>query len=130
MSNLSLKNKIDEMPVGLERAVLRALSYHLGKEHAVNKEQLIADAGMNGFVVGEREIRLAINELRHAGEPICSSSGSSGYWIAEGWDELSEFLERELHSRAMDMLRQENVLRMEASRRWGKDPRDGQLPLF
>ena len=43
--------------------------------------------------VSDREMRSAIEELRRSnskGALICSSSGLSGYWMAEDYDELVE----------------------------------------
>jgi hypothetical protein len=109
------------LPMGLERAVARVLLYHIGRERAISREGLVAALAMSGFKVSEREARAAINELRKQGRPICSTGGEKGgYWWAANWEELNEYIERELHSRAMDLLEQERALRAEAEKEWGR----------
>jgi hypothetical protein len=127
----ALDAMIDGLPVGLERAMLRLLSFHQGREKAIGREALVLELARLGFRVSEREARLQINLLRKAGHPICSTGGTDGgYWLAADWNELQEYIDREIHSRAMDLLEQEQALRAEAERRWGRYSAAQQASFF
>jgi len=103
---------------GVERALLRVLSWHVGKESAITKPNILIGIKQHGFTVHERAFRALVNDLRKRGHLICS--GSDGYWLAGSREEMEEFLEREVHSRAMDLLEQEKVLRSAMYARWGE----------
>jgi hypothetical protein len=119
-----------ELPAGLERAVARVLEFHIGRERAIGRSDLVYALGQSGFKVSEREARQAINELRKEGCPICSTGGvEGGYWLAADWKELQEYLERELHSRAMDLLEQESALRSAAEKVWGRYSPEKQIGM-
>ena len=76
-------------------------------------------------------MRACINELRKAGHLICSTGGEGGgYYLPEDWEEMNEFIERELHPRAMDLLEQEKALIAEAEKRWGRYSPEKQISLF
>ncbi len=112
---------VDELPAGLDRAVLRVLSYHVGREKAISRGDLVVAIAQHGFFMHERAVRAAINLLRKQGQPICITGGEDGgYWLAKDWEELNEFLEREFHSRAMDLLEQEGALKKRAEEVWGR----------
>jgi hypothetical protein len=116
------------MPPGLDRAVLRVLTARVGREAAISRPNLLAALKSLGFDVHERQARAMINLLRKQGHPICSTGGSdSGYWWAANWAELNEYLEREVHSRAMDLLEQEQALKKAGERAWGPESRQGKL---
>jgi len=109
-----------DMPAGLDRAILRLLMFHVGRDNAIGRETMLVQLANVGFRVQDRIARAAINELRKTGQPICSAGGEGGgYWMAQNWEELTEYIERELHSRAMDMLEQEQALKKAAEQRWG-----------
>lgn len=111
---------ISDLPPGLDRAVLRVLSFHTGQALAISRGDLVGEVARLGFRVHERAIRLTINQLRKRGHLICSTGGSGGgYFLAANWDELQDYLDREVHSRAMDLLEQEKALRMAGEQRWG-----------
>jgi len=110
-----------ELPAGIERAMIRLLDFHVGREKAISRGDLVLVLTASGFRVSERVARQVINELRKRGFLICSTGGEGGgYWLAVSWQELNEYIERELHARAMDLLEQEKALRREAERRWGR----------
>ncbi len=94
---------IDEMPAGLDRALLRIISMHQGLDQAIGKPALLADLGRMGFGVNERQVRRTIQELRKAGHLICSSSGEGGYYLAASLDEYATFAEAEYRSKIVDM---------------------------
>lgn len=113
---------IADLPPGLDRTVLQILAQCVGREQALNRAQLLTMVqAMPGCkTVSDRTLRLCINQLRKRGQPICSTGGSDGgYWIAHDWEELNEYMELELHSRAMDLLEQETAMRHGAEQRWG-----------
>src|SRR5512139_3062396 len=126
-----LEEFVGSLPMGLERAVLRVLGFHQGRDQAIGRRDLLAAVAQHGFVVHERALRAQINELRKEGHPICSTGGEDGgYWMAANWDELNEFADRELHSRAMDLLEVERALREAGERRWGQYSSGKQIPMF
>jgi hypothetical protein len=94
---------IAQMPAGLERAILRVLSDHIGKENTITKPKLLQDLARLGFHQHERQARLCIVELRKHGHLICSSSGDSGYYIASTVEEYEEFAQVEYRSKIVDM---------------------------
>jgi len=91
------------MPHGLDRAILRVLSQHIGKENAVSKPVLLSTLAMNGFQVAERQARAAIVDLRKRGHLICSSSGDGGYYLPASAEEYAEFAQVEYRSKIADM---------------------------
>lgn len=128
-AGFKLSEVVDQMPPGLERAMLRVLSARRGREMAISREDLVAALRSLGFRVHERQARACINQLRKDGQMICSTGGAdSGYWLASSWEELEEYLEREVHSRAMDLLEQEQALRKSGELAWG--PAGKQIKLF
>lgn len=118
---VNVQRMVEEMPAGLDRAILRVLSFHVGRDLAISRSQLVIDVAQHGFFVHERQARAAINLLRKSGHAICSTGGEDGgYWLASDWAELMEYIEREIHSRAMDLLEQEGALKRMARETWGE----------
>lgn len=116
-----MSGRYEDIPVGLERTVLHILNFHKGRDQAIGRGELVRTCGQMGFRVHERVVRQAINDMRKAGTPICSTGGEDGgYWLAANWEELIEYVEREIHSRAMDLLEQEKSLKQAAEQRWGR----------
>lgn len=91
------------MPAGVERAALRLLTYHVGKENAAGKPELLAQLARTGFPVSERQLRAAIVNLRKEGKLICSSSGEGGYYLAASIEEYNEFALVEYRAKIADM---------------------------
>lgn len=112
---------ISEMPAGLERALLRTLSYHSGKANAIGRGMLMHELHGLGMEVGERVMRHAIHKLRREGQLICSAPGEDGgYYLAATLEEFREFCERELHPKAMDMLETESAMKEAARQQFGE----------
>lgn len=128
---VDLEKMVDELPAGLDRAILRILLFHVGRDKAISRGELVHTLWIShGFNVHERAMRVAINLLRKEGQPICSTGGEEGgYWYAKDWEELDEFLEREFHSRAMDLLEQEGALRKRAEEVWGRFSPEKQMRM-
>lgn len=126
-----LNELIDQLPAGLDRAVLRILSYHKGKSKAISRADLVTNLARMGFEVNERAARAMINQLRKQGYTICSTGGEGGgYFLADSWDELMDFIDRELHGRAMDLLEQEKSLKASGERMWGRYSPEKQKRLL
>jgi hypothetical protein len=97
-----------------------ASQYFTGRSNAFSRDRLIGIVQRSYPTADEREIREALHELRRQGMPICSTGGiHSGYWRAADREELEEYLTREVHSRAVDLLETESILRRAADRTWG-----------
>jgi hypothetical protein len=109
-------------PPSFDDAVLRTLTLHRGKKQAISRVDLVAAVSRElGAPIHERVVRETINSLRKLGWTICSAGGGDGgYWLAADWDELNEYIENELHSRAMDLLEQEKALKARAEQMWGR----------
>jgi len=94
---------ISNMPHGIERAMLRVLSYHMGKENAISKPDLMLELKRLGFRTSERQARACIVELRKHGHLIASSSGEGGYFLCSSMEEYNEFAQVEYKSKIVDM---------------------------
>lgn len=122
---------IASMPAGLDRAVLRVLSFHVGKDHAIKKPDLQRRLADVGFRVHERIIRAQI-ELLQEDHLICSSSSSSegGYYLASNWDEVTEFDQREITPRIKKLSHKRSSLLHQAEKRFGPPPEAHQITMF
>jgi hypothetical protein len=130
-AGINVKELIENLPAGLDRAMLRVLDFHIGRDSAISRGRLVADLGRMGFMVHEREARACINQLRKEGVAICSTGGGEGgYWLAADQEELEEFLEREFDARAMDLHEQARAMRQAAEKRWGRYSPEKQATLF
>lgn len=113
------------------RQVLGILGWHVGKSQAISGDQMIQQLQHLGWIGDvDRQFRDQINKLRKLQAVICSAGGpGGGYWIPDGPAEFEEYLQHELHSRAMDLLEQEKQMRAAAERIWGKYSPEHQLRL-
>lgn len=81
--------------------VFSILAEHRGKRNRVKRSDLAVQASLYSgvdFDVTDRECRLAIEYLRNEtieGSAILSTSGMSGYWIAESMDEIMDHIKEE-----------------------------------
>jgi hypothetical protein len=108
------------------------LKFHTGRKNAVSRPAMLTYLKQLGFnLKDDRPMRAAINLLRKQGIEICSAGGENGgYWLAADHEELEEYIQRELHPRAMDLLEQEKALKAEAEKRWGRYSPEKQASLF
>jgi hypothetical protein len=99
---------ISEMPAGVERAVLSVLRFHIGAAAAIHKPDLIREVARLGFhLKDERQVRLAIQNLRDLGYGVEADSSESGYYLADP-RQLSDFYaftQREYWSKIRTMTR-------------------------
>jgi len=126
-----LELEINAMPPGLDRAIMRALSFRVGKENAIPRKDLLISLTAQISPLNDRVMRAQINQLRKSGYMICSTGGAGGgYYLARDWDELLDFVNQEIHARAMDLLEQEKALKKTAEKRWGRYSPEHQERLF
>ena len=119
-----MNDYITQMPAGLDRAILRILSFHEGAENAISRVMLKGDCGRNGFHINERTMRAAINHLRKQGHPICSTGGEGGgYYMATSRAELDDYIMREPQARINDFSEQIKAMRAHY-------PADNQMSLI
>ncbi len=128
--------EIQRMEPGLDRAMLRILGFHVGKERAIDKPDMISDLRKLGFggslsyATFERKCRLVIAELRKSGHLVCSSSGDGGYYIAKDYAEYEQFRETELNAKIIDMAETMRMMDAAAKKVFGARAVKGQLPLI
>lgn len=119
---------------GLQKEVLLVLKYSVGRERAMSRNDLIGYLRRNPLWadVDERLVREAIHELRQSGVAlICSTGGvGGGYWFAKDWDEVDEFIAREIEPRAYGLLETKRAMLATAGRQFGPKPVVKQTTLF
>lgn len=120
-TGFSLPELIASLPPGVDRAILRVLSFHVGRDQAIGRAMLRHEVASLGFNLHERALRAAINQLRKAGQPILSTGGEDGgYWMAAGPDEVQEFIDRELTARIADLAETKAGILAGSKERWGE----------
>lgn len=108
-----------------------AITNHKGKRNRITRERLReeVDASLCYGTVEDRDIRNAIEYLRNKtveGSLILSTSGSSGYWIAESLDEFMNCIQED-RSRALSILVRVHKQKKVARKRFADQEK---LPLF
>jgi len=129
MSERFIEKKTKDMPSSLGRTILSILRYHFGKHNAIARKALLIRVNIAGWSPGDRGLRDEINALKKNEYLICSSGGvGGGYYFAENWDELEEYIERELISRIVDLSEQRKALQLGGKKLWGEN--SPQIPLI
>jgi DNA-binding transcriptional regulator PaaX len=119
---------IDAMPAGLERSILRTLSYHPGRERAISRTDLVQAVASLGFDVNERVVREAIKGLRRAGHLIGSAAGESGgYYVCVSLEEYEDFDRQEFEAKISDMSLTRAAMKRAAREQFGEGT---QMGLF
>lgn len=108
-----------------------AITNHKGKRNRITRKRLReeVDASLCYGTVEDRDIRNAIEYLRNKtveGSLILSTSGSSGYWIAESLDEFMNCIQED-RSRALSILVRVHKQKKVARKRFADQDK---LPLF
>lgn len=117
--------QIKNMPVGLDRAILRVLSYHRGREQAIGRSELVRQVAQLGCAATERQVREEIKQLRrgkNGQEPclICSAAGEDGgYYLANSRQEYEEFAQIEFVGKIADMSETLHAMEQAARRMFG-----------
>ena len=120
-----IREIIEQMDAGLDRAVLSCLEKRVGEKMAVQKPDLLFDLNRMGFgsrlshETFERQVRRVIVEMRNQGQLICSSSGGGGYYLAANMTEFDEFIEREYRGRIKELQGTVDIMTKAAMDRWG-----------
>lgn len=118
---VNISKMVDDLPAGLDRAMLKVLSYHVGRSLAISRGELVIALKSHGFDIHERAMRAAINQLRKDGHPICSTGGDEGgYWLGESFLEVKEYIDHELNSRISDLAETKAGMMRGAQERWGE----------
>ena len=115
---------IKNMEPGLERAVLRVLSFHVGRKQAIKLPELTRQVSrLTGQKSGEtlkRQVRGCMAGLRKDGHLICAAhTADGGYFMAANLAEVNEFLESDLNARIRDMSETVRSMSKAAQERWG-----------
>jgi len=104
----------------VERALLRVLSFHVGRQNVIGRPGLLSQLNRSGFDIDDRQLRLQINLLRKRGILICSAGGrNGGYWIAANHDEIDKFLNHEVRARIADLSEQDRAMSTSAREAFG-----------
>lgn len=120
----------DKTDEEIEAEVRHIISFHKGRKNPISRWELVervfdrqaaANRGNNNAF--DRKIRDVIAKYRET-DLIVSTSGSSGYWLAEDMDDI-ELVAQELEKRSKDMLTQASRLRKRGLEKFGP-----QMPLF
>jgi len=116
------------VPEGLEKTVILALRDVKGRELSLGRQRLVSRVRGAFPGVHERIVRQAVHNLRQKGWLICSAPGrQGGYFMAGTKDEFDEFIQRELHPKAMDLLKTEKAMRNAARSQFGEAAQPGIL---
>lgn len=123
------EQELASMPPGLDRAVLRVLNFHRGRERAIGRFPLLAEVKRMGFSeTTERQLRLTIHELRRAGHLICSAPGEKGgYYLAATKEEFEAFIEVEYRAKIRDMSETVSAMSKAAADQFGQATQLGLL---
>ena len=129
---VDIQSMIDNLPAGLDRALLRVLQFHRGRTNAISRRDLLKDLTFMGFQMkDDRPMRICINQFRKEGVEICSTGGKkSGYWLAANQEELNEWIQNESEARLKDFGKQIRAMRAAADKRWGRYSPEKQASLF
>lgn len=90
--------------------VYKLLAQHIGKKHRISRHslrfQVASEMWVTALTATDRDVRLAIEYLRNQtkqGAMILSTSGGSGYWIAESLEEFTQCIDED-RRRALSIL--------------------------
>lgn len=105
------------------------LAQHKGKRNRITRKQLCGEVDGAVFCYGtieDRDVRNAIEYLRNTaqGSLILSTSGSSGYWMAESLEEFMDCINED-RRRALSILIRIHKQK-KAAKKWFVE----KLPLF
>lgn len=106
MADPVYEDLIKSMPAGVDRAILRLIQFHKGKDQAIKRMLFLKRIRENGFIkLDERQMRYAIHDLRRQGHLICALPGKKGgYYLANSRFEYMEFKNQELLPKITDMM--------------------------
>lgn len=112
---------IIQVPKEVEERIAAILQNHIGQENSIGRTPLVALVCKTQPGTSERVVRQAIHNLRRDGQLICSMPGvNGGYYLAANKAESKEFREREIRSRALDLLETDKVMFAAEVRKFGE----------
>jgi len=121
--------EIQRMDLGPHRAILSVLQFHIGRDQAISRKDLLSL--VRSWNLEDRSLRICISELRLRPMPICSVGGEGGgYYLPANELELVEYLSHEVRPKAMDYLELEKALKQWAEGFWGRYSPEQQIPMF
>jgi predicted transcriptional regulator len=110
-----VKQMIDDLPHGLDRAILLILSNRWGRNQAISRGNLVKAVSQMGFPSNERAVRLQISQLRKKGALIGSAPGENGgYYLVLTAQEFQEFVDTEYLAKIKDMQETLSAMRQSA----------------
>ena len=114
------------MPIDEE--IKRIMRFHVGREHAIKKQDLIRELVRRGHEVNERGLRNLVRDMRRNGHLICSAAAEDGgYYIANSRAEVDEFFRMELDAKIQDMSQTRSAMKRTADAQFGEGT---QMGLF
>lgn len=120
-NSFDLQATIEALPPGLDRALLRILSFHKGRSCAINRFDLVGQLKQHGFEVNERAMRAQINVLRKDGHLIGAAAGEGGgYYLIISREEFEEFIQSEFKAKINDMAETVRALERQADAVFGQ----------
>lgn len=110
------------MPQGLPRAIMSILLFHVGIKDRISKAELISQLAASGWATGkysniERKVRVAISQLRKAGNLIVSNSSGRGLYVAENYEEARSCFS-EMTGRGKDILETARAMEKSAEEKY------------
>ena len=116
---ISIQN---ELPPGLEKAVLSILARCAGQKLAVGRGRLVELAKLAPGLgqASDRQVRKAIENLREQGVLICNLLDGEGYFMANTLEEYQAF-RAQYGSYAFTMLEKIKAMDRAADERWGEE---------
>lgn len=110
---------ITNMPAGIDRGIMNVLRFHVGKERAIQKGEILEDMKCMGYYCHERQFRERIHELRRQGWLIASLS-ADGYYLVANKIEYSEFRDSEFTARIDDLSITRSAMDTAAKQQFGE----------
>lgn len=117
---------ITNMPAGIDRGIMSVLRFHVGKERAIQKGEILEGMKRMGYYCHERQFRERIHELRRQGWLIASLS-ADGYYLVANKIEYSEFRESEFTARIDDLSITRSAMDTAARQQFGEAVQVGLL---
>jgi hypothetical protein len=126
-----MTDKSETFDGDLRECILFLLNFHQGRAQMISRSELLHQLAAHGFAgVSDRRVRDIISDLKQGGELIASTGGiDGGYCIATNWNELEEYWEHEVDSRALNLLQQKKAQRHQAVVQFGPKPVPGQMEM-
>ena len=137
-TNQMYERIVTTAPEDLEKLLATILGYHKGEKNRISRRELVVLV-RNQLIKNfqkypsastlDRQIRHAIEVLQECNYPICSDSGSGGYWWATTYAEREAYI-AEIESRANKLIAKARKLRSAGNVIWNPPQEVSQPNLF